>query len=456
MNDPVRTSPELPSDALERWIAWTCYLTGFRPHPGQVRAIEAISRRRFVGLYCGRRWGKSKLLARIALAKALEGNKVVWTIAPTYELTKRVFRPVKHIALMLLPKALARNKMPPVRVTRTLDSNAERLLEFSNGSLIQAKSADNAESLLGEGVDLALLDESARMRREIWEHFILPTLLDTEGTSVHATTPTGIGDWTHENYIRGQYGTDPDWESIQSPSWENPHLPAGAIERFKRVMSRMSFRQEIGAEFEAREGRVFPSFDRRRHVQHIDYQRGLPVCVGVDFGFRFFAMVAVQVNKRGEVEQFDEGLWTEISTGEAIQKIQTKPWSRWIELIATDPAGKARNLQTKRSDVELFREAFPYALVDYSTQPDHRDPEWRAARLRDRLLSASGEIHYLVDPRCRETIKTWEQSVYPEGRRLVEQPEKDGEVDHIRDALGYLEVCKFHRRHSRFLAERPF
>jgi hypothetical protein len=454
--DAISTQPAAEAE-LQR-LLWTCYATNFSPHPGQVRALQALAEGRFAGLYCGRRWGKSKLLARVAVRAVLDPQRICWLIAPNYELTRRVFRPTAYLLKHVLPRSMVAAGMPPVRVIRSVDSNSERLLELSNGSLLQAKSADSPESLLGEGVHCAILDESARIEERIWEEYILPGLLDTNGRSVHATTPQGY-DWNHENFLRGQDGPEhsEDWRTIQSPSWENTYLPADAVDRFRSIMSKSSFAQEIAAAFTARSGRVFSDFDRNVHVRSVPFvpwnAGGGPVIVGLDFGFLSFAWVAAQVCCEEELRIFADRVEHDLTTAQAIERLRACPWMSQAQEICCDPAGIARNLQTGESDVKLLREAFPNVRIRYSMHPPHRSPEWRAAHLRDRLLAADGKtIRLYVDKSCRETVRMFEESVYPESAK--DEPAKDGKVDHIRDALGYLEAVHFHVRSAVISARR--
>jgi phage terminase large subunit len=57
--------------------------------------------------------------------------------------------------------------------------------------------------------------------------------------------------------------------------------------------------------------------------------------------------------------------------------------------------------------------------------------------MNSRLRSASGEIRVLVDPKCRELIKDFEQVCFKEDSTHIDK-ERDRLRTHLSDALGYL------------------
>lgn len=437
MIDPIDMAPDM-AHLERRKILAACLLSKFTPHAGQLRAIDAMAWARFSLVVCGRRWGKSRMAARRIIRELLEPERVVWNVGPTYDLSGRVFSEVLKLMRAQVPRSLLTAGLPAVKVKRASDSGSQRIIELTNGSVLQGKSADNPDSLLGTGLDLVVIDEASRVGRKTWEEYLLPCLLDRGGKAVLITTPLGF-DWVYDLFQRGQDGPgrDPEWASIQSPSWENPYLKPEDIERFKSIMSKESFNQELGAQFTARSGRVFGDFSRDRHVRAITYDQRRPVYVGWDFGYTSCAWVAMQDTSQGEVHVFADAVYHGETTGKAAVLLGRQPWAGAIEVIGCDPAGVAHNLQTGQTDVRVLREAFPDARVAYSHAPDRRNPEWRAARIRDLLLSAKGETRLFVSRSATNTISMFESSIYPDRANAKEEPVKDSVVDHTRDALGY-------------------
>src|SRR4029453_7169812 len=59
-------------------------------------------------------------------------------------------------------------------------------------SMLQVKSAERPDSLVGEGIDHVCMSEAAKHRRTTWEMYIRPALQDKRGTADFPTTPQGF------------------------------------------------------------------------------------------------------------------------------------------------------------------------------------------------------------------------------------------------------------------------
>jgi hypothetical protein len=215
-------------------------LVGYHPHPGQILVHRSRARRRV--LACGVRWGKSTAGAMEAVAALLEPGpgSIGWTVAPSYDLASQVFqRVVAAVEATFKHRVLH------------LDPREQRLVVLNLGggrSELRAKSADHAVSLLGEGLDWLIVDEAARLKREIWESHLAQRLIDKDGWALLLSTPQGVG-WFLDLYRRGQRGRDPAFESWRSPSWENPYLERSVIEAERARLALEVFEQEFAAVF---------------------------------------------------------------------------------------------------------------------------------------------------------------------------------------------------------------
>src|SRR5262245_49368549 len=72
---------------------------GYQPHPGQLEVHRSNAPRR---VRCtGVRWGKTLCASMEALGAALEPRErsIGWVVAPTYDLSDRVFREVQYTAV---------------------------------------------------------------------------------------------------------------------------------------------------------------------------------------------------------------------------------------------------------------------------------------------------------------------------------------------------------------------
>ena len=206
----------------------------YRPHPGQVAVHASAARFRFV--CCGRRWGKTRLAAAELLDRAGEqaGGDYGW-IAPTYLIAERGIDACRLIAGKLLRFS---GKAP---TSATFDGAAGPVRVFF-------LSTDNPDSILGFGFAGIVLDEAARIPREVWTRNIRPTLADRQGWALLISTPLGRN-WFFDEYTRGAGGADPGRASFSFPSNTSPYFPADEWEDARRTLPEDIFRQEYEAQF---------------------------------------------------------------------------------------------------------------------------------------------------------------------------------------------------------------
>lgn len=174
--------------AQVRDLLWRGGSLDFLLHEGQLEIKHTIenldpSVREFVVL-CSRRFGKSYLGICLALSKCLQtpGARVA-IIGPTYAHTQRIVLPLlkQHVAVSA-PKGLFNH------------TKSEFMWRFKNGSELILSSFEGAvETLRGQFLDLALLEESALAPSAEFQYIlssvIFPTLLHSRGRIIHLTTP---------------------------------------------------------------------------------------------------------------------------------------------------------------------------------------------------------------------------------------------------------------------------
>jgi hypothetical protein len=232
--DPTTTdSPRLSKVALFRIIR-------YEPHPGQLLVHRSRAPRRV--LACGTRFGKSTAAAMEIVTGLLEPRPatLAWLVAPTYELTQRVWLRVAGVFQEKLPH---RVKAIVPREQRIV------VVNLAGGiSELRGKGADRPAGLLGEAIDFVVVDEATKLRDDIWPSYLTPRLIDRRGWSLAISTPEGPG-WFYEEFRRGQRNRDPDYESWSMPSWTNPHVSRETIEAERSRHSEEMFRSQFGAEF---------------------------------------------------------------------------------------------------------------------------------------------------------------------------------------------------------------
>ena len=82
-------------------------------------------------------------------------------------------------------------------------SERELFIQFENGSFLECRSEENPDQLIGEGLDLVILAEAARLKLRTFDQYIRPALADRKGKLLATSTPRGFN-WFYDFYERGQ------------------------------------------------------------------------------------------------------------------------------------------------------------------------------------------------------------------------------------------------------------
>jgi len=240
-----------------------------KPHPGNFEVHN--SQARFKVLSAGRRWGKTRLGVNECLDAAAQGGRA-WWVSPSYKTSEVGWRPLRQIA----------RKIPNAEI-RLVD----RMVTLPNGGFVAVRSADNPDSLRGEGLDFVVMDECAFMQREAWTEAIRPALSDRQGKALFISTPKGRNHFW-ELYQKG-INSEEGWQSWTFPTISNPFIQPTEIEAAKRDLPEMIFRQEYLAEFIDDSGSVFRRVQDAAVLEpqepdaNKQYVAGVDVASSIDF-----------------------------------------------------------------------------------------------------------------------------------------------------------------------------
>jgi len=246
-------------------------------HPLQKEVVN--DKTRFKVLLCGRRWGKTKMCAAIAVEKALQ-NKRVWWMAPDYETTDLGWREVIALVDQLPFKCKIKATKP-------------KEIYFPNGGFLKFRSADSFGR--GEGLDYLIVDEAdfidgegdlgAKKSGNLWNEVLRPSLMDRKGSAIFITTPNIENGWIHKMFMAGESGKDPNVKSWKFSSYTNPFLDHAEIEVMRVDMPSITFRREILAEFVSTAGaRIQREWLLDRYLDNVNEHQlnNMWVSVGVD------------------------------------------------------------------------------------------------------------------------------------------------------------------------------
>lgn len=290
-----------------------------RLHPAQWTVAQC--QRRFIVLVAGRRYGKTMLGTVLATQRALNGGRV-WWVAPTYKMANVGWRGFKFMA----------SQIPGARVRE-----ADRQVLMPGGGWVEIRSADDPQSLRGEGLDYVVLDECSRMAAEAWTHSLRPALSERRGGALFITSPAGR-DWVWQLYMRGQTDESGEWASFRFPTGDNPLVDPAEIEAARQLLPERIFRQEYLAEFLEDSGAVF----RQVRARATAPQPGIPsdhaghrLVLGVDWGkwedFTALSLVCADCGCQVDIDRFNRTDYTyQLGRLDALVKRWGGPRAVWV------------------------------------------------------------------------------------------------------------------------------
>jgi len=263
-----------------------------RLHKGGQRLV-ADSDARFKILACGRRWGKTRLGSVLVVMTALAGKRA-WWIAPSYKMAAVGWRGIRQLA----------QQVPGAEIRRV-----DRMATMPSGGWAQVRSADDPQSLRGEGLDLVVIDECAFVREAAWNEALRPSLSDRKGGALFISTPKGRN-WFWRAYQRGLNGGG-EWASWTFPTSANPYIDGAEVEAARESLPDRIFRQEYLAEFIPDAGGVFRRVMEAATADELaEAERGHAYVFGVDWGkyadFTVIAIVDATVKRLVAMDRFNQ------------------------------------------------------------------------------------------------------------------------------------------------------
>lgn len=214
-----------------------------------------------------RQVGKSILAITAMLYYAFKGKSISTCVEPTLSQSRRVFKQIVN--------AVGGEGSPILK-----SANATLLtIEFTNGSEIIFKSAEQEEALRGMTVKkgILIIDEAAFIKDEIFE--ILYPIVDANHCPVMLlSTPLFLSGEFYEKYTLGcgdgivhSY----DWSKYDT----SIYLPKEKLEYYRQTISPLKFKSEYLGEFIAEGSYVFGDISKCV----LGYSSGIPLYGGIDW-----------------------------------------------------------------------------------------------------------------------------------------------------------------------------
>jgi len=370
---------------------------------------------RFGVAVTGRRFGKTHVAMRELARHASEPGKLVWYVAPSYRMAKNIVWDQLKQRLKDLRWVDATNE-------------AELTMRLKNGSKICLKGADSPDSLRGVGLDFLVLDEFQDLDPKTWTEVLRPTLSDKNGKALFLGTPRGVGSFSHDMYSMAQH-TD-DWSAFTYRTIDGGNVPESEVEAAKRDMDQRTFEQEYLATFTTYSGVVFYNWDREETIRECSGLDKRELHIGIDFNIDPMSC-AISVIENNTIYFIDEISMMGSNTDEVCDEIKRRyPNSRII--MYPDPAGRQRKTSAGgRTDISILQNAG----FGVQVRNNHTPIRDRVNSVNAKLKNTNNVRSLFVDPKCKSICRSLERLQYKPNTSVID---KDGENDHMADAVGYL------------------
>lgn len=264
---------------------------GWHPHKAQQEILYSKARHKVIS--AGVRFGKSELCAYIALKYLITPGMRVWIVSLNYDMTKFVFNRVIDFAARL-DKSIIKNvsQRPP------------QYIEFKErNSWIRCRSVENPASLMGEEIDLAIIDEAARMHPDIWDRYLTARLASRQGKSLTISTPFGQNAF-YKRWLQAKEAEDS--QAFHFETRDNPYFPIEEWHTAEKRLPQVIFDQEYKAIFLSDGAGVFRKVDDCIRGEEKSKVPGHLYSMGVDLGkYEDFTVLTIIDKQTHEVVAFD-------------------------------------------------------------------------------------------------------------------------------------------------------
>jgi len=380
---------------------------------GQIEVAQSDKRFRIV--VAGRRWGKSTLALRELCRFASVPDRLVYYVCPTFGMSKRImWKPLKK-------------KLLSLRWVKKINES-ELTITLINDSEICLKSADNPDTLRGVGLSFCCIDEAADCDREVFYEVLRPALSDKAGHCLIIGTPKGMG-WLKD--VFDQERLDPNnWQSFQYKTIDGGNVPEEEIEAARRDLDQRTFQAEYEATFLNYSGIIAYAFGEHNVKSLRPATLREPLLVFCDFNVSPMSACVCRQTKAG-LEFIDEVVMMSSNTNELVDEIINRYPNSPVTAFP-DPAGVQRKTSANGlTDIKILQNA-NWQVKYHRQHPLVKD---RINATNSLLhLRADGSTRCLIDPKCKQLIKSLQNHVYKDSTQI---PDKDKGHDHMFDAMSY-------------------
>jgi hypothetical protein len=234
-----------------------------------------------------------------------------------------------------------------------------------------------------------------------------------------------------------------DYKLIYAKPFQNHHILEKIPDFYRRLEGTYDarlYRQEVLGEYLSMGGnRVYSAFSEEDHVTDVAVDPRKPLFWALDFNVDPMSSVIAQIDG-DNVRVVDEIVLRQASTQNACEVFEKKYGDHPCGVVICGDSSGHTQQTTGTSDYAMVQEYFrTHSNLKVSLKAGKANPPIRErVNLMNRTLrSAAGDIHMLVDRKCKELAKDFVQVCYKSESGEVDK-ERDRLRTHTSDALGYL------------------
>ena len=350
--------------------------------------------------------------------KNKEGISNGWIIYPTYSLAEEVFVP--PFLDILRDKGIAYEYNVSKHTIKTV---------YGNIKIFQMVKPDK---IVGVSLSYCGFDEfdvSSYQYCETAFNKALGRMRDTEDCEIYiCTTPEGYK-YTYTLFIE-----EPNKNKylVRGKTSDNIYLPKGYLKLLEENYDKNLLKAYRDGQFvNLQQGQTYYQFDRDANIQEVQYNRSLPVRMGIDWNVDPECAVLFQFyREQPQIRVFDcialsHSGGGDLLTERMVQTIRDKyPNSEYIAY--PDATGHKRGSSAMFSDIDLLIKG-GFKVKALKTNPLVID--------RVNAVNKALDGNLIIDPMCKELINDLEKTANKQGTREIDKTNKS--LSHMSDALGY-------------------
>lgn len=267
------------------------------------------------------------------------------------------------------------------------------------------------------------------------------------------TTPEGLGP-LYDQYVTeprkraasagvaGLIDNEPN-RLVRGRTYDNPHLDSTYVQRLLERYDDRLVRAYLEGHFvPMQEGLCFRFEEWTHATPQAEYDEHLPICLAWDFNVN---PMSVTLNhwRNEQAWTFDEIVLPTSHTDDTCEAFLTgrtasgRAYNGHVGgvWIFGDAAGRARSTKAHVTDYDIIKDRLGHLPGYFERFPLHNPSQRESINTLNALLrNGNGEVSYSIHPRCVETIKSWQSTVYDDKGQIEKGADS---YEHLTDGLRY-------------------